>query len=366
MKPRVAGASGPFVYDDAGKEYVNLAESTNVFGHRNPEIYTKINQYLSKELIHYPLTISRPNIAEEVTQKILGLSGIEGGNAVFSSSGSEACDIALSVLSDFGPVMTLEGGYHGNSGQFLNKRSTDLMRHHQSFEIPFPVSGNFVESVERCIDRGARSILMEVLQVEAGIREIYRGFTTYLRKEHPDVAICVDESYTGVGKTGKFFSYQWLDFVPDMVVIGKAIGGGLPLGITLLSKELFLKSQTVKIFRNGAYGSSSGNILSLNLAGDMIDMVSSGSFMGDVVEKGRLITRELSGKFGKRLVGQGLIRGIVCRNRGDLAINLEKLQDAGIFATGMGDTIRISPPLNIPENLLKDVCKKIKKIVDLG
>jgi len=65
--------------------------------------------------------------------------------------------------------------------------------------------------------------------VESGIREVYEEFIKDLIKNFPELIICVDESYTGIGKTGRLFSYKWYDFVLDLLIIGKATGGGIQL-----------------------------------------------------------------------------------------------------------------------------------------
>jgi acetylornithine/N-succinyldiaminopimelate aminotransferase len=356
----VARAQGEFLYDENGKRYLNFAESTNVLGHRNPEVIRIISGYLEDGFIHYPLTISFPRIAERVIEKMERISGIDQGGYVFSSSGSEACDVAMSVMSDLGPVITVEGGYPGNTGQFIRKKVIDRSIYRYDFEIPFPYSDSVLSNIEAMIRRGAKSIMLEPLQVEGGLRKVYDGFLSDIRRNFPELVMCVDECYTGFGKTGRFFSYQWFNVKPEIVVVGKAIGGGLPLGLTIIDDSVKKRSSISGIFRNGAFGSSAGNILALNVADYVISVVSAKEFLREVELKGVLFNSIPGDKFRKRLRGMGLIRGIGFGSKAQASEFSRLVINKGIFATPMSDAIRISPPLNINEDNLSMGIKEIE------
>lgn len=360
---RISNANGSYLYDSDGKEYINLSESINILGHRNPELVEIISDRISDNFIHYPLPVSYPEVADFVKKEISSLSGIGNGAGIYTSSGSEACDVALSILSEFGPVITVEGGYPGNTGQFLRKSEMDLLLYKNSFEIPFPKTDKVMENVEKCVKNGAKSIFIEPLQVEGGIREVYHDFFKDLLDRYPELLICIDESYTGFGKTGKMFSYQWFDFVPDMLITGKAIGGGFPLGLTLMNSKIAEKSSRVKVFRNHAFGSTSGNITSLYLAQFIIKKVSSADFLEEVTKKGDMFTEALGPYLEDRIRGRGLVRGIVFENEMTARHYSDLLIKNGVLATTMSNAIRISPPLTIPVPVLKEAIKKIKKII---
>ena len=355
----VARAQGDFLYDENGRRYLNFAESINVLGHRNPEVLGIILRYLEDGFIHYPLTVSFPKIAERVIEKMERISGIDEGGYVFSSSGSEACDVAMSVMSELGPVITVEGGYHGNTGQFIRKKEIDRSIHGYDFEIPFPSSDSVISSIEAMIRRGAKSIMLEPLQVEGGLRKIYDGFLSDIRSNFPELVVCVDECYTGIGKTGRFFSYQWFGVKPDIVVVGKAIGGGLPLGLTIIDDEVRNRSSISGIFRNGAFGSSAGNVLALNVAAYVISVVSAKELLKGVELKGELFDSIPGDMFRKRMRGMGLIRGIGFGSKAQASEFSRSILNKGIFATPMSDAIRLSPPLNISEENLRMGIKEI-------
>ncbi|MGC8516061.1 MAG: aminotransferase class III-fold pyridoxal phosphate-dependent enzyme [Thermoplasmata archaeon] len=348
----VARAQGDFLYDESGKKYLNFSESTNILGHRNPGIIGIISKYLEDGFIHYPLTVSFPRIAERVVEKMDRISGIDEGGYVFSSSGSEACDVAMSIMSELGPVITVEGGYPGNTGQFIRKKEIDRSIYGYDFEIPFPSSNSVLSNMEAMIRRGAKSVMLEPLQVEGGFRKVYDGFLSDIRRNFPELVICVDECYTGFGKTGRFFSYQWFGVKPDIVVVGKAIGGGLPLGLTIINDEVNSKSSVSRIFRNGAFGSSAGNVLALNVADYVISAVSAGEFLSEVERKGELFESITGDIFKERLRGMGLVRGIGFGSKTQASEFSRSLLNKGVFATSMGDAVRLSPPLNISEENL--------------
>lgn len=360
----ITDADGTFLYDSGGKRYLNFAESTNVLGHNNHEVLGIISDYLKKGFIHYPLTISLPEIANTIIEQLGTLSTIELGGGIFSSSGSEACDVALSIMSDFGPVITVEGGYHGNSGEFLRKKRNDTSLYEYNYEIPFPYSESVLESIDAAVARGARSILLEPLQVEGGIRGVYRNFLRDIRKNFPELVICTDESYTGLGKTGKFFSFQWFDEAPDILVLGKAIGGGLPLGLTIVNQNVKKTAPVIANFRNGAFGSSAGNILSLHLANFMISKISDKQFLSGIMKKGALLEEKSGPKLKKRLRGIGLIRGIGFENERGSTEFSKKLMNNGILATSMRDAVRLSPPLTVGTQDLMEGIRKIESLLE--
>ena len=355
----VVRAQGDFLYDESGRRYLNFAESTNVLGHRYPEILKIIARYLEDGFIHYPLTVSFPRIAEKVIERMERISGIDKGEYVFSSSGSEACDVAMSVMSELGPVITVEGGYHGNTGQFIRKKEIDRSIYGYDFEIPFPSSDFVLSNIEVLIRRGAKSIMVEPLQVEGGLRKIYDGFLSDIRKNFPGLVVCVDECYTGFGMTGRFFSYQWFGVKPEIVVMGKAIGGGLPLGLTIINDDVKKWSLVSRIFRNGAFGSSAGNVLALNVADYVISVVSTREFLREVELKGEVFDSMIGNKFRNRMRGMGLIRGIGFGSKAQATEFSHSILNKGIFATPMSDAIRLSPPLNISEENLRMGIKEI-------
>jgi acetylornithine/succinyldiaminopimelate/putrescine aminotransferase len=363
MYPEIEKAKGPYLIGKNGKQYINLSESINILGHRNRELMTVIHNHIRTGIVHYPLTISKPPAAEELENKLRKHTGLTDGTAVFSSSGSEACDVGLSILSDFGPVITLKGGYQGLSGQFLKKDEYDKLKYGSKFSLPFPKNRGAINELRSLINRGAKSIILEELQVEAGVKEVYDGFLNDIKESFPDLLICLDESYTGMGKTGKLFAYQWQNVVPDIVVIGKAIGGGIPLGITLVRKEIMERSYYAKKLRNNSFGSTSGNLVGLSLANHLLERVSDERFLREVRDKGEIFRSALGKRNAEIIKGRGLILGLkVDYDRIDEIIS--RILDEGIYVTRMNEVIRISPPLNIPQDLLKRAGKKMKNIIE--
>ncbi len=359
------GGKGSYLFTGDGSKLVNFSESNNILGQMNPEIIKAIYEHISTKPLHYPLTVSYNKSAENVISRLSELSGMHESSGIYSSSGSEACDIALTALSDLGPVITVKGAYHGKSGQYINKNGYDLLKYGREFEIPFPSGNDVMDHIKDLVNAGSASIILEPIQVESGIHSVYPDFFADLAKEFPNLIVCVDESYTGMGKTGKVFSYQlYSSALPDVVMVGKAIGGGLPLGITLFNSEIATRSKFLLSLRNGVYGSTSGNLLSLSLASVILDHVSDSSFLAGVSKKGKIIEDILKPLFGKRLRGSGLIRGIGFQSKSDAVNFSDKLTLSGIFATAMGDAIRISPPLNIENTVLKNAIERIGELVE--
>lgn len=358
MDIKIIDGDNSFLRDKDGTIYINFSESINILGHRNPEIIELILSHLNSGIIHYPLTISKPEIANIVAEKLIKIAGMESAGYVFTSSGSEAADVAMSIMRQHGPVIIISGSYQGNSGQSVFMNSDNVRRFGRDFCIDFPYNGDIKPAAE-LMKYGVSGIIIEPLQVEGGLRELPLNFVVELKEKFPELLICFDEAYTGIGKTGDFFAYEKYGIKPDLLIIGKAIGGGLPLGITLVSKNVYTNSNVYKMFRNNAYGSTSGNLISLDIASLIIDKVSSLKFLSMVRNKGEIIYDMLYPVYGNRLTGRGLIWGIIPK-KGDIAENLaEKLREQGLMITTMSGVIRISPPLTIDVPILKKGCALI-------
>ena len=365
MAIEFSGGKYSYLLSADGRKFINFSESNNIFGQMNQEIIKAVCAHVSRNPIHYPLTVSYGKSARSIVSRLFRLAGMKDSIGVYSSSGSEACDIALTALSELGPVITVKGAYHGKSGQYFNKKLYDSLRYKREFEIPFPAGDEAMDHIGKCVEAGAASLIVEPIQVESGIHPVYPNFFSDLARKFPDLNICVDESYTGLGKTGRIFSYQlYNNAVPDVIIVGKAIGGGLPLGVTLFKREIAMGNKFLNSLRNGVYGSTSGNLLSLSLASIVLDYVSDISFLSEVSRKGRIIEDMLSPLFGKRLRGAGLIQGIGFRSGSEAAEFSEKLAQRGVFASAMGDAIRMSPPLNIEDDVLEKALKKIMELAE--
>ncbi len=363
MSTNIVNGYGSFLYDKEGKQYINFSESINILGHRNKDIIKIIEGHIKSGMIHYPLTISIPSIAQELTAKLMKIAGIKNGGYVFSSSGSEAVDIAMSIMSEFGPVITVSGGYFGNSGQFLHLERDYYSRYNKQFRIEFPVDSG-MDDIEKLIDSGAGGIILEPLQVEGGIREFPNNFIKNIRKNFPDFLICFDESYTGFGKTSDFFAFERHGVVPDLLVVGKAIGGGIPMGLTLISGDLVTKSTIYEKFRNHAFGSTSGNLIALELAKSLIDHVSDPHFLETVKESGKIVSNILRPVYGNRFSGRGLICGVAPLHVEEAGRIAAFLRTMGLMITDMSGILRISPPLNIEPDILIRGCNIIIKNVE--
>lgn len=355
-------AKGSLLFDSAGNEFINFSESTNILGHDNSTLIRIVKETLSEGIIHYPLTISKDPNAEFITSRLLQIAGMEMGTGIYSSSGSEASDIALTYLSQLGPVILLKGHYHGNTGQFVFKDKNDMARYGRNYNISFPTD-DYMSEIEEAVKGGARSIIMEPFQVEGGIREIPPGFFKEVCKAFPDLITCMDEAYTGFGKTGDFFSFQKYGIKPDSVIVGKAIGGGIPLGLTLFSNRLQEQNLRIGNYRNGAFGSSSGNRIALALGKYILGVVSSEEFLGEVKRKGRIIENLLRENNAFHLRGRGMLYGIDLISRNPKKI-VERIVSKGVLVTLMSGTIRISPPLNISDDMIEDAVQRIIKAIE--
>ncbi|MEM3907370.1 MAG: hypothetical protein QXZ17_11000 [Nitrososphaerota archaeon] len=162
--------------------------------------------------MNYPLTTLRSPAAVEIERELKNLIKINDGQVVYSSSGSEACDIVLSILSDLGPVITLNGGNHGLSSQYLKKSKYDELEYGKKFILSFLDNKGVFEELNELVSHRGKSIFLEELQNQSRNQRSIQWFLRGVKEKFPEILKCVDEPYTGMVKTGELFHISGKSF----------------------------------------------------------------------------------------------------------------------------------------------------------
>lgn len=381
-------ARGANVRDVDGNVFLDLTSAFGVAaaGHAHPTIARAIAEQADR-LVHGMGDVHPPVVKVELMERLLALAPWPEGRGVLASSGSEAVEIALktALLASGKPgILAFEGGYHGLTMGALG--ATHRRDFRQPFQdrlypgvawAPFPLPGRegagagprALEEVRRLLAAGSENgdaigaILVEPIQGRGGVRVPPPGFLSGLAEaaRQAGAVLIFDEIFTGFGRTGSLFAFQHEGVVPDLLCVGKALGGGMPLSACLGSREVM-----------DAWPPSRGEALHTStFLGHPLACASALAFL-DVLEEEGLV--ELASRRGSRLLerlrrglgGSGVVREV--RGRGFLVgIELEVGEEGGggagvtlavealrrgllvLPAGDRGEVVELSPPLTLTD-----------------
>lgn len=254
MKPLgldIVRAEGIYFYDSDGKEYIDLVSGVAVsnLGHRHPEVVKaiteQVDQYL--HLMVYGEFIQSPQVlfARELASHLPG----HLDHTYFVNSGSEAIDGALKLARRYtgrSEVVSFRNAYHGGTYGALSILGNEKMKN--AFRPTLPdiriLPFNDTEALGQ-ISQKTACVVVETIQAEAGIILPEEGYLQQLRKVCSDngALLIIDDIQMGMGRTGRLFSFDHFGIEPDILVLAKALGGGMPLG-AFISSGVIMHSLT--------------------------------------------------------------------------------------------------------------------------
>ena len=201
------------------------------------------------------------------------------------------------------------------------------------------------------------AVMMECVQGEGGVRTLTKEFVQGVAKlcKEKDILLIIDEVQTGNGRTGKLYAYMHYDILPDIITTAKGLGGGLPIGATLLGEKV------QDIYAPGDHGSTfGGNPVSCAGAVSILERLDD-ALLSEVSEKSRFIIENLEGAKGIESVsGLGLMLGIkTVKPAGEV---LAACREKGVLCLTAKDKVRLLPALNIPMDALKEAVEIIKEV----
>jgi 4-aminobutyrate aminotransferase-like enzyme len=381
-------ARGANVRDVDGNEYLDLngAFGVAVAGHAHPRITEAIREQAGR-LAHGMGDIHPPAVKVELLERLASLAPWEPGETrtFLANSGSEAVEAALktTLLATGRPgIVAFEGAYHGLT---LGALATTFREHFRGpFRrrlypgvrfVPFPDrmedgeagAQEALTALEREMDRGERegepvgTVLLEPIQGRGGVRVPPTGFLTEVarRTRARGALLVADEIYTGLGRTGALFALEAEGVVPDLLCIGKALGGGLPLSACLGPAEVM---DAWPPSRGEAVHTSTflGHPLACAASLAFLDVLEEEGLVARALEVGRTVARgleeELAGVPGVRGIrGRGMFLGVVLggggwpEGVGGREVMLAALRRGLMIlpAGARGEVVELSPPLTL-------------------
>jgi acetylornithine/N-succinyldiaminopimelate aminotransferase len=350
----VRGA-GSYLWDDSRKRYLDFVQgwAVNALGHSPPAIAEALAAQAKLLLTPSPAFYNGPSL--KLAKALVENSCFD--QVFFANSGAEANEGAIKLARKYGAkykngafeIITFEGGFHGRTLATMSASGK------KAFEPLFEpkVSGfrkaklNDLESVKALISDNKVAVMLEPIQGEAGVwsaTDQFLGELRALTKEH-GLLLIVDEIQTGMGRTGKLFHYEHAGIEPDIMTLGKGIGGGVPLAALLATKD-------ASCFEHGDQGGTfNGNPLMCAAGLAVLEEISKPEFLKAVADAGLFLESELqklSARHGLGEVrGRGLLLALDLKLPIGAAIVAEALADGVLINSPQPDALRFMPALNV-------------------
>ena len=361
----ITHGKGSFVYDENGKEYIDLTSGIGVtsFGIADSEWVNAVTAQFGRVQHMSNLYYTEPcvKLAQMLTKK----SGMK--KVFFSNSGAEANECAIKAArkyafehkgADCFNIVTLFNSFHGRTITTLAATGQDVF--HSQF-LPLTegfkhVPANDADALKAAVDGTVAAIMLECVQGEGGVIALDESYIKAARQiaDENGILLIIDEVQTGNGRTGEMYAYQNYKITPDIVSTAKGLGGGLPLGATLLGEKV------QDIFSPGDHGSTfGGNPVACAGACSIVSRIDE-NLLSDVKRKSKLVFDALQGAKGvKSVSGLGLMIGVETV-RPAKEVLLDCMQN-GVLCLTAKTKLRLLPALNIPEDVLMKAVEVIKQ-----
>lgn len=346
---------GSYLWDSTGRRYLDFVQgwAVNSLGHAAPALAEAIAEQAATLITPSPAYYNAPSIT--LAQQLVALSDFD--RVFFTNSGAEAIEGAIKLARKYGQVhldgayeiITFEGAFHGRTLAAMSASGKKAFEPLFEPKVPgFPKAKlNDLTSVERLITDKTVAVMLEPIQGEAGVWPASDEFLEQLRRltAAHGLLLIVDEIQTGIGRTGKMFAYQHTDITPDIMALGKGIGGGVPLGALLASER-------VSCFEHGDQGGTyNGNPLMCAAGNAVVAQVARPGFLEAVSDNGAYLTTRLAALSEKYGLGKPRGRGLLVAL--DLTADIAGDIASQAMAKGLlvnapcPDALRFMPALNV-------------------
>ncbi|HZR42898.1 MAG TPA: aspartate aminotransferase family protein [Ktedonobacteraceae bacterium] len=345
---------GPRVWDSDGKVYLDFVAgiAVNVLGHCHPAVVEAVQQQVT-QLVH--VSNLYYNVRQIELAELLGIQS-QGMRSFFSNSGAEANEGAIKLARKYGrlhrngayEIISMDDSFHGRT---LATTAATGQAAYQATWVPLPdgfkqVPFNDLEAVKKATSEKTIGILVEAVQGEGGIWPSKREFLQGLRAwcDEQNLVLICDEVQAGMGRTGKFFSWEHYDIRPDIVTMAKGLAGGIPIGAMLTGPR-------TDLFAPGDHGTTfGGNPIACAAGIATIKTILEQNLLENATKMGEYWNSKLEAHCSKYNFidsprGLGLMRAVHVKH--DLApVIVQKALEHGLLLNSTSaNTLRMIPPL---------------------
>tara|TARA_B100001057_G_scaffold466451_1_gene523597 strand:- start:4119 stop:5282 length:1164 start_codon:yes stop_codon:yes gene_type:complete len=364
---------GSFLYSNNGKKYLDFLSgiAVNTLGHSNPRLIKALNSQ-AKKVWHVSNSFQIPE-GEVLAKKLVNKTFAE--KVIFCNSGAEANETAIKVARryfysigkpDKNRILCIKNSFHGRT--IANIFASGSKKMTEGFGPKVNGFDHFkfsdLKSLRKKITKKTAAIFFETAMGESGIKVHTKKFLRDVKKicEEKNILLILDEVQCGVGRSGKFFAYEYANVKPDIVPIAKGIGGGFPIGAVLMTKKVS------NCMIPGTHGSTyGGNPLAMVIGSTIMDEVFKKGFLSNVRKNSKYFLKKLNNlkkdypKVINEIRGIGLLIGLQVKV--DLTNFIKKLTENKLLTIRAAENVvRILPPLNVKKKEIDLALKIIEKV----
>lgn len=373
MLLEIIRAEGVYLYGDDGRKYIDLISGVSVSntGHRHPKIVEAVKSQMDSymHLMVYGELIQSPQV--KYAEKIAGLLPVGLKTCYFVNSGSEAVEGALKLAKRYtgrSRIIYFRNAYHGSTHGALSIQGSEHYRNAFRPLLPDTLQIGFNDSEAlKNIDSKTACVVIEPVQSEAGVIYPEKGFLDEVRKRCNETGalLIFDEIQTGFGRIGYLFAIERFGVIPDILLLAKALGGGMPLGAFISSSEIMSSLTSDPVL---------GHITTFG--GHPVCCAAGLSSLNVILDEGLIVNcRKRSESFRRNLIsqtiseirGEGLLLAVQLTDPEYVKKAVSKAPDYGLildYFLFCNDALRIAPPLTISEEETEIACTQINHLLD--
>jgi acetylornithine/succinyldiaminopimelate/putrescine aminotransferase len=370
----IVRGNGSYLYTADNKKLLDFSAgvAVNSLGYNHSVVKKTIQEQLKTGITH--LSGSQIHLYKYKLSQLLSKESNKG-DVFFSNSGAESIEAALKIARNFGSskgrdeIIAMTSSFHGRT---IGALSVGSNKAYKSDIGPVPGKVKFCKfnnskNLKQLINKKTLAIIIEFIQGDGGINICNKEFAKTIKEicKKRKILLIADEIQGGIGRTGKIFAYKHYGVSPDIITSAKGLGSGIPIGATIVKKEI---SKNINIgFHGSTFG---GGMLQTRIAHNVFKTINKTSFLNSVKSKGILLDKLLNKlhsnyDYIKEIRIKGLMAGIEFKNS-QIALKIYKeTSNHGLVTTLVkGTTIRITPPLIIKSEELKKGIKIISNCLE--
>lgn len=369
----ISHAKGSYIYSTSNKKYLDFVAgvSANSLGHTHPKVINAIKNQLDlyAHVMVYGEFIQQPQVD---LCKILAKNSPKNLNTVYlTNSGTEATEGAIKLAkraTQRSEIIAAKNSYHGNTQGAMSVSGVE--KQNQAFRPLIPgtkfISFNKHTEITKITNKTA-AVILETIQGGAGFIAPENNYLNEIKKRCKEVGalLILDEIQTGIGRTGTFWGFENYNVVPDIIITGKGLGGGMPIGAFIASFEMMnLLKENPKL---GHISTFAGNPIIAAAGLATVTEITSSTLITETLRKEKLIRKHLNHQKIKEIRGKGLMLAALVETP-ELATKIVyKCLENGLilfFLLFEGSALRITPPLTISDEEIIEGCTIIKNAID--
>lgn len=369
----IVKAEGVFMYGPSGEKYLDLISGVSVSntGHRHPKVVAAIKEQVDSylHLMVYGEFVQSPQV--KYAEKLISLLPAELESCYFVNSGSEAVEGALKLAKQYtgrSRIISFRNSYHGSTHGALSVQGSEIYKNPFRPLLPDTCQIDFNEEQDvTLIDGKTACVITEPVQAEAGVIFPENDFLMKLRKRCRETGalLIFDEVQTGFGRLGHLFATDRFNVVPDILVLAKSLGGGMPLGAFISSSVIM--SSFAGNPPLGHITTFGGHPVCCAAGLASLEVITDEHLAEESRRKSELFRKHLTHNAVLNVRGEGLLLAVVLGNKEMVSYAVSHAPEYGLvldFFLFCNDAIRIAPPLIINDEEITYACRQFNLLLD--